>query len=131
MRTTRRGPRQRTALDDLLSAQRKGILDDTSEISSCDELNKQEECKNTESENEQSDVSLKLSKRTGDYDKDIDPSPKVPKSTSGKKVKRSHSTTSLPIVKPGLSTEDTYTDSSEVFLPCSGTVASKIFYLPI
>ena len=131
MRTTRKGPRERTALDDLLSAQRKGILDDTSDISSCDELAKEESGKKTESESEQSDVSLKLPKCTGDYDKDIKPSPKLPKSRSGMKVKKSHSTTSVPTMNPGLNTEDTDTDSSEVFVPCSGTVASKIFNVAI
>ena len=107
------------------------MTDDTSDISSCDELSKQESRKKRDSESEQSDVSLKLSKHMGDYDKDIKPSPKLPKSRSGMKVKRSHSTTSLPIMKAGLNTEDTDTDSSEVFVPCSGTVASKIFHVPI
>ena len=82
-------------------------------------------------ESEQSDVSLKLPKRTGDYDKDIKPSPKLPKSRSGMKVKKSHSTTSVPTMNPGMNTEDTDTDSSEVFVPCSGTVASKKFSVAI
>ena len=114
--------RPRTALDSLLSAQRKGLLTDNSEVSSEDDLLKLNEQKIATSEDEKSDDSIKLPPRTGDFDKDISPTPKVPKSVYGAKVKRSKSA-STSTAKPKVHIKDgNDTDSSDVVVPCSGTV---------
>ena len=74
-----------------------------------------------------SDCSVKLPECTGDYDKDIPSSPKVPKCKPGQKAKKSlgadTSTGNKDIVH--VHDEGNETDNSEVFLPCSGTVSSK------
>ena len=72
---------------------------------------------------------FKLAKRTGDFDKDIPATPKVAKSVHGLKVKRSKSaSTSKATVKVDLK-EDNDTDSSDVFLPCSGIVSGTYDYI--
>ena len=66
-----------------------------------------------------------MPKCTGNYDKDILASPKIPKSKSGQKVKTSVTAGTLK-VKTNIPTEDrNETDNSEVFVPCSGTVSSN------
>ena len=62
-------------------------------------------------------------------DKDISPTPKVPKSVYGRKVKRSKSaSTSKAEVKVPLK-DGNDTDSSDIIVPCSGTVSGikKLF----
>ena len=103
--------------------QRKGLLTDASDLSSDDDLLKVNVRNYVSSEDEKSDVSIELPKRTGDFDKDILPTPKVRKSVHGLKVKRSKSaSTSKATVKVYL-TDGNDTDSSDIFLPCSGTVS--------
>ena len=115
--------RPRTALDSLLSAERKGLLTDGSELSSEEDLLKINPHNVPTSEDEKSDVSIQLPPRTGDFDKDISPTPKVPKSVYGRKVKRSKSTsTSKAEVKVHLK-DGNDTDSSDIIVPCSGTVS--------
>ena len=81
----RKGPkRPRNALDDLLSQERMEKIKRNKDT--------QDEITNdSESENHQSDVSPKLPTCTGDYDKDIPPSPKVSK--PGMKVQPNSPTT--------------------------------------
>ena len=115
--------RPRTALDSLLSAQRKGLLTDSSELSSEEDIFKINPHNVPTSEDDKSDVSIPLPLRTGDFDKDISPTPKVPKSVYGRKVKRSKSTsTSKAEVKVPLK-DGNDTDSSDIIIPCSGTVS--------
>ena len=115
--------RPRTALDSLLSAQRKGLLTDGSELGSEEDLLKINPHNVPTSEDEKSDVSIPLPPRTGDFHKDISPTPKVPKSVYGRKVKRSKSTsTSKAKVKVPLKYGND-TDSSNIIVPCSGTVS--------
>ena len=110
-------------MDSLLSAQCKGLLTDTSELSSEDDILKVNVGNYGSSDDEKSDASIKLAKQTGDFDKDIPPTPKVAKSVHGLKVKRSKSaSTSKATVKVDLK-DGNDTDSSDVFLPCSGTVS--------
>ena len=110
-------------MDSLLSAQRKGLLTDTSELSSKDDILKVTVGNYVSSGDEKSDVSIKLPTQTGDFNKDIPPTPKVMKSVHGLKVKRSKSaSTSKATVKVYLKDEND-TDSSDVFVPCSGTVS--------
>ena len=107
----------------MLSAQRKGLLTDTSELSSEDDILKVNVGNYGTSEDEKSDACIKLPKRTGDFDKDIPATPKVAKSVHGLKVKRSKSaSTSKATVKVHLK-DSNDTDSSDIFLPCSGTVS--------
>ena len=107
----------------MLSAQHKGLLTDTSELSSEDDILKVNVGNYGSSDDEKSDASIKLAKQTGDFDKDIPPTPKVAKSVHGLKVKRSKSTsTSKATIKVDLK-DGNDTDSSDVFLPCSGTAS--------
>ena len=124
--------RQRTALDSLSSALRKGVLADGSELSSEDDVFKLNPQHVETSEDEKTDDSIKLPTRTGDFDKDISPTPKVPKSLYGLKVKRSKSaSTSKAKVTASNSKgklkvdikDGNDTDSSDVLVPCSGTVS--------
>ena len=115
--------RPRTALDSLLSAERKGLLTDGSELSSEEDLLKINPHNVPTSEDDKSDVSIPLPPCTGDFDKDISPTPKVPKSLYGHKVKRSKSpSTSKGEVKVPLK-DGNDTDSSDIIVPCSGTVS--------
>ena len=110
-------------MDSLLSAQHKGLLTDASELSSEDDILKVNVGNYVSSDDEKSDTSIKLPTRTGNFDKDIPPTPKVTKSVHGLKVKRSKSTlTSKATVKVDLK-DGNDTDSSDVFVPCSGTVS--------
>ena len=96
---------------------------DASELSSEDDILKVNVGNYVSSDDEKSDVSIKLPRRTGDFDKDIPPTPKVRKSVDGLKVKRSKSaSTSKATVKVDLK-DGNDTDSSDVFVPCSGTVS--------
>ena len=117
----------RTALDSLSSALRKGLLTDGSEMSSEDELLKVNSPKDVNSEDDKSDASIPLPKRTGNFDADISPTPKVPKSLHGLKVKRSKSasTSGVTINVPAKDGNDT--DTSDVNVPCSGTVSGIHF----
>ena len=119
-------------MDSLSSAIRKGELADGSELSSEDDVFKLNPQHVATSEDEKTDDSIKLPTRTGDFDKDISPTPKVPKSLYGLKVKRSKSaSTSKPNVTASKSKEKLEfdikdgndTDSSDVLVPCSGTVS--------
>ena len=113
----------------MLSAQCKGLLTDTSELSSEDDILKVSVGNYGSSEDEKSDASIKLPKRTGDFDKDIPATPKVAKSVHGLKVKRSKSaSTSKATVKVDLK-DGNNTDSSDVFLPCSGIVSGTYDYI--
>ena len=104
-------------MDSLLSAQHKGLLTDTLELSSEDDILKVNVGNYGSLNDEKSDAS------TGDFDKDIPPAAKVAKSVHGLKVKRSKSaSTSKATVKVDLK-DGNDTDSSDVFLPCSGTVS--------
>ena len=115
--------RPRTALDSLLSAERKGLQTDGSELSSEEDLLKINLHNEPTSEDEKSDISIPLPPHTGDFDKDISPTPKVPKSVYGRKVKRSKSaSTSKAEVKVPLK-DGNDTDSSDIIVPCSGTVS--------
>ena len=96
---------------------------DTLELSSEDDILKVNAGNYGSSDDEKSDASIKSAKRTGDFDKDIPPTPKFAKSVHGLKVKRSKSaSTSKATVKVYLK-DSNDTDSSDVFLPCSGTVS--------
>ena len=107
----------------MLSAQHKGLLTDASELSSKDDILKVNVGNYVSSDDEKSDTSIKLPTRTGNFDKDIPPTPKVTKSVHGLKVKRSKSAlTSKATVKVDLK-DGNDTDSSDVFVPCSGTVS--------
>ena len=70
-----------------MSAQRKGILPIGSDFSSDDDTLKVHNIVDSTSEDDKSDVSIKLPPRTGDFDKDITPTPKVSKDKSGLKIK--------------------------------------------
>ena len=95
---------------------------DTLELSSKDDILKVNVSNYGSSDDEKGDASIKLAKQTGDFDKDIPPTPKVAKSVHGLKVKRSKSaSTSKATVKVDLK-DSNDTDSSDVF-PCSGTVS--------
>ena len=96
---------------------------DASELGSEDDLLKVNVGNYVSSDDEKSDVSIKLPTQTGDLDKDIPPTPKVTKSVHGLKVKRSKSaSTSKATVKVDL--KDWHDiDSSDIFVPCSGTVS--------
>ena len=97
-----RKSRPRTALDSLLSAERKGLLTDGSELSSEEDLLKINQHNVPTSEDEKSDVSIPLPPR---------------------KVKRSKSAlTSKAEVKVPLK-DDNDTDSSDIIILCSGTVS--------
>ena len=72
-----------------------------------------------------SDSSVKLPECTEDYDKDIPPSPKVPKCKPGQKIKTSI-TGQKSALNTNIATDDgNETDNSEVFIPCSGTVSGN------
>ena len=124
----------RTALDSLSSALRKGLLMDGSEISSEDDLLKINSSNDANSEEEKSDASIPLPKRTGNFDADISPTPKVPKSLHGFKVKRSKSASTSGVAIKEHMKEGNDTDTSDVNVPCSGTVSGihlrtkKTFY---
>ena len=75
-----------------------------------------------------SDSSVKLPERTGDYDKDIPPSPKVTKCKQGQCIKKSVSAATAPNMGPLSTDEDNASDNSDVFVPCSGTVSSNIIF---
>ena len=77
----------RDALDSLMSHQCKKLLQNASDLSSDDDTFKVHNIVDSTSEDDRSDVSLKLPPRTGDFDKDITPTPKVPKDKSGLKIK--------------------------------------------
>ena len=83
---------------------------------------------NYNSDDTLSDYSVKLPEHTGDYDKDIPSSPKVPKCKLGQKGKTSLGAETSKANKDivHVQEEGNETDNSEVFLPCSGTVSSKI-----
>ena len=117
----------RTALDSLSSALRKGLLTDGSEMSSEDDLLKCNSPNDANSEDDKSDASIPLPKRTGNFDADISPTPKVPKSLHGLKVKmsKSASTSGVTIKVPVKDGNDT--DTSDVNVPCSGTVSGIHF----
>ena len=72
-----------------------------------------------------SDSSVKLPKCTGDYDKDIPPSPKVTKCKPGQCIKKSVSGGTSTNTKPVPREEGNASDNSDMFVPCSGTVSSK------
>ena len=113
----------------MLSAQWKGLLTDTSELRSKDDISKVSIGNYGSSEDEKSDASIKLPKQTGHFDKDIPATPKIAKSVRGLKVKRSKSaSTSKATVKVYLK-DGNDTDSSEVFLPCSGIVSGTYDYI--
>ena len=75
-----------------------------------------------------SDSSVKLPQRTGDYDKDIPPSPKVTKCKPGQHIKKSVSAATAPNMRPLSTDEGNASDNSDVFVPCSGTVSSNIIF---
>ena len=109
------------------------VLTDASELSSEDDILKVNVGNYVSSDDGKSDVSIKLPTRTGDFDKDIPPTPKVTKSVHGLKVKRSKSaSTSKVTVKVDLHDRND-TDSSDVFVPYSGTVSGtyeNIYIMP-
>ena len=113
----------RTALDDLLSAQRQALLNDGSEMSSEEDFFKVINAKDGHSEDEKSDASIQLPKRTGNFDADISPTPKVPKSLHGLKVKRSKSASTSGVTRKVQVKDGNDTDTSDVNVPCSGTVS--------
>ena len=117
----------RTALDSLSSALRQGLLTDGSEMSSEDDLLKLNSPKAANSEDDKSDVSIPLPKRTGNFDADISPTPKVPKSLHGLKVKRSKSASTSGVTIKEQVKEGNDTDTSDVNVPCSGTVSGLHF----
>ena len=102
---------------------RKGLLTDGSEISSKDDLLKVNSSNDANSEEDKSDASIPLPKRTGNFDADISPSPKVPKSLHGLKVKRSKSASTSGVAIKGQMKDANDTDTSDVNVPCSGTVS--------
>ena len=90
---------------------------DASELSSEDDILKVNVGNYVSSDDEKSDVSIKLPRRTGDFNKDIPPTPKVRKSVHGLKVKRSkRASTSKATVKVYLNDRND-TDSSDIFVP--------------
>ena len=113
----------RTALDDLLSAQRQGLLTDGSEMSSEEDFFKVNNPNDGNSEDDKSDASIPLPKRTGNFDADISPTPKVPKSLHGLKVKRSKSASTSGLTIKVQVKDGNDTDTSDVNVPCSGTVS--------
>ena len=113
----------RTALDDLLSAQRQGLLTDGSEMSSEEDFFKVNNPNDANSEDDKSDASIPLPKRTGNFDADISPTPKVPKSLHGLKVKRSKSASTSGLTIKVQVKDGNDTDTSDVNVPCSGTVS--------
>ena len=113
----------RTALDSLSSALRQGLLTDGSEMSSEDDLLKVNSPKDANSEDDKSDASIPLPKRTGNFDADISPTPKVPKSLHGLKVKRSKSASTSGVTIKVQVKDGNDTDTSDVNVPCSGTVS--------
>ena len=115
----------RDALDSLLSAQRKGLLAIGSDLSSDDDTVKAHNIVDSTSEDDKSDVSIKLPARTGDFDKDITPTPKVSKDKSGLKIKRSKSSSTSECHANVRINEAADSNSSDFHLPCSGTVSSK------
>ena len=96
---------------------------DASELCSEDDILKVNAGNYVISDDEKSDASIKLPTWTGNFDKDIPPTPKVTKSVHGLKVKRSKSAlTSKTTIKVDLK-DSNDTDSSDIFVPCSGTVS--------
>lgn len=108
-----------------MSLQRKHILQTASDLSSDDEHLKLRSIVDSTSEDDRSDVSIKLPPRTGDFDKDITPTPKVPKDKSGLKIKRSKSSSTSKYHGNDRINDDSDSDGSDFQLPCSGTVSSK------
>ena len=117
----------RTALDSLSSALRKGLLTDGSEMSSEDDMLKVNSPNDATSEDDKSDASIPLPKRTGNFDADISPTPRVPKSVHGLKVKRSKSASTSGVRIKVQVKDDNDTDTSDVNVPCSGTVSGIHF----
>ena len=115
----------RDALDSLLSAQCKRLLQNGSDLSSDEDTFKAHNIVDSTSEDDRSDVSIKLPPRTGDFDKDITPTPKVSKDKSGLKIKRSKSSSTSKYHGNVRINEAPDSDSSDFQLPCSGTVSSK------
>ena len=113
----------RTALDSLSSALRQGLLTDGSEMSSEDDLLKVNSPNDANSEDDKSDASIPLPKCTGNFDADISPTPKVPKSLHGLKVKRSKSASTSGVTIKVQVKDGNDTDTSDVNVPCSGTVS--------
>ena len=74
------------------------------------------------------DSSVKLPQCTGDYDKDIPPSPKVTKCKPGQCIKKSVSAATAPNMRPLSTDEGNASDNSDVFVPCLGTVSSNIIF---
>ena len=74
-----------------------------------------------------SDSSVKLPEHTGDYDKDIPSSPKVPKCKLFQKIKKSVGAETSTANKDTVHVhnEGNETDNSKVFIPCSGTVSNN------
>ena len=108
-----------------MSLQRKRLLQNASDLSSDDNTLKAHNIVDSTSEDNRSDVSLKLPPRTGDFEKDITPTPKVPKDKSGLKIKRSKSSSTSKYHGNVRINEAPDSDSSDFQVPCSGTVSSK------
>ena len=125
--------RQRTALDSLSSALRKGLFTDGAEVSSEDDLLQVDLQKAPTSEEEKSDASIPLPARTGDFDKDISPTPKVPKSLYGRKVKRSKSASTSKVEVKVPIKDGNDTDSSDIirsmFGDCSRYTTNIIHFV--
>ena len=92
-------------------------------MSSKDDLLKVNSSNDANSEEDKSDASIPLPKRTGNFDADISPTPKVPKSLHGLKVKRSKSASTSGVAIKGQMKDANDTDTSDVNVPCSGTVS--------
>ena len=101
------------------------MLQNASDLSSDDDHFKVRSIVDSTSEDDRSDVSLKLPPRTGDFDKDITPTPKVPKDKSGLKIKRSKSASTSKYHGNDRKNEPSDSDGSDFQLLCSGTVSSK------
>ena len=113
----------RTALDDLLSAQHQGLLTDGLEMSSEEDFCKVNNPNDGNSEDDKSDASIPLPKCTGNFDADISPTHKVPKSLHGLKVKRSKSASTSGLTIKVQVKDGNDTDTSDVNVPCSGMVS--------
>ena len=92
-------------------------------MSSEDDLLKVNSPNDANSEDDKSDASIPLPKRTGNFDADISPTPKVPKSLHGIKVKRSKSASTSGVTIKVQVKDGNDTDTSDVNVPCSGMVS--------
>ena len=92
-------------------------------MSSEDDILKVNSPNDANSEDDKSDASIPLPKRTGNFDADISPTPRVPKSVHGFKVKRSKSASTSGVTIKVQVKDDNDTDTSDVNVPCSGTVS--------